>query len=151
MNYYKIFLFLLTATYIQTSHGAIVDTVTTYSSSMKKNIKAVIIRPDNYESATELPVLYLLHGYSGNYADWIIKANGFEKAADLYNMIIVCPDGGFGSWYWDSPIDSAFRYETYIAKELVQWIDSKYKTIKKRQGRGITGLAWADMERCFLP
>ena len=48
------------------------------------------------------------------------------------------------------PIDSAFRYETYISKELVQWIDSKYKTIKKRQGRGITGLSMGGHGALFL-
>ncbi|MEO5888636.1 MAG: alpha/beta hydrolase-fold protein [Ferruginibacter sp.] len=121
--------------------AAIVDTIVTYSPAMKKNIKAVIIRPDGYETIKEFPVVYLLHGYGGNYADWITKAKGFEKAADLYQMIIVCPDGGIGSWYWDSPVDSAFRYETYVADELVKSIDGKYKTISDRTGRAITGLS----------
>src|SRR5450432_1464541 len=132
---------LLFFVFVQKTMAAIVDTVDTYSPSMKKNIKAVIIRPDNYAGAKELPVLYLLHGYSGNYADWIIKAKGFEKGADLYNMIIVCPDGGFSSWYWDSPLDANFQYETYISNELISWVDNKYKTIKNRKGRAITGLS----------
>ena len=98
----------------QQTNAAIVDTVSTYSASMKKTIKAVVITPDNYASAQALPVVYLLHGYSGKYSDWAIKAKGFEKAVDLYQVIIVCPDGGFGSWYWDSPIDTAYKYETYV-------------------------------------
>lgn len=56
-------------------------------------------------------------------------------------MLIVCPDGGFGSWYWDSPVDKDFQYETYVSKELVAFVDSKYKTIKDRKGRAITGLS----------
>lgn len=103
--------------------AALVDTVLTHSTAMQKNIKAVVILPDNYKTAKEFPVLYLLHGYSGNYADWVTKAKGVEKLADQYNMIIVCPDGGFGSWYWDSPIASDFKYETYISDELVKWTD----------------------------
>jgi S-formylglutathione hydrolase FrmB len=125
---------------IHPTNAAVVDTVVTYSSSMKKNIKAVVITPDNYASAKELPVVYLLHGYSGNYADWITKAKGFEKNADLHQMIIVCPDGN-NSWYWDSPLDDKYKYETYVSDELVRWIDSKYKTIKDRKGRAITGLS----------
>ena len=70
--------------FAQITKAAIVDTVDTYSASMKKTIKAVVIRPDNYRDAKELPVLYLLHGYSGNYADWITKAKGFEKAEQTY-------------------------------------------------------------------
>ena len=138
----KLFAIILFAVSIQQkSNAAVVDTVETYSASMKKTIKAVVITPDNYATAQALPVVYLLHGYSGNYSDWVIKAKGFEKAADLHQMIIGCPDGGFGSWYWDSPVDPNFKYETYVAKELVSWIDGKYKTIKDKKGRGITGLS----------
>lgn len=151
-NLYRIIFlcFQLIAVFSTPIHAAAVDTVTTYSPSMKKQIKAVVITPDNYASAKELPVVYLLHGYSGNYADWILKAKGFEKAADLYNVIIVCPDGGYSSWYWDSPIDSTYKYETYISKELVQWIDSKYKTIRNKTGRGITGLSMGGHGALYL-
>src|SRR5205085_1463559 len=115
--------FLLAVTVNQAANAARVDTVSTYSASMKKAIKAVVVTPDNYASESALPVVYLLHGYSGNYSDWIRQAKGFERAADLYGMIIVCPDGN-NSWYWDSPIDPAYKYETYVSSELVNWIDS---------------------------
>ena len=131
-------------------HAAIVDTVETYSASMKMKIKAVVIRPDNYDSQKEMPVVYLLHGYSDSYNGWIKKASGFQKAADLYNMIIVCPDGGFGSWYWDSPVDDKFKYETYVSSELVSFVDSKYKTIKDRKGRAITGLSMGGHGALYL-
>lgn len=130
--------------------AAIVDTVKTYSAAMHKEIKAVIIRPDNYAKQKELPVVYLLHGYSDNYAGWVTKANGFEKAADQYNILIVCPDGGFSSWYWDSPVDSSFKYETYISKELVAYIDKNYHTIKNRTGRAITGLSMGGHGALYL-
>jgi len=135
--------------FLQKINAAIVDTVETYSPTMKKTIKAVVIRPDNYVSAQALPVVYLLHGYSGNYSDWIIKAKGFEKAVDLYQIIIVCPDGN-NSWYWDSPVDPSYKYETYVSNELVSRIDSKYKTIKDRKGRGITGLSMGGHGALYL-
>ena len=137
----RILVFLLTILALASSQAAVVDTILVYSQSMQKNIKAVVITPDNYASAKELPVVYLLHGYSGNHLDWITKANGFEKAADQYNMIIICPDGGFGSWYWNSPVDPKSQYETFVSVELVKAIDEKYKTIKDRTGRAITGLS----------
>jgi len=140
-----LFLFLF-----QYSNAAVVDTVDTYSAVMKKTIKAVVIKPSSYNGTKELPVVYLLHGYSGNYADWITKAKGFEGQADLFNMIIVCPDAGFGSWYWDSPVDPAFRYETYVAQELVSWVDGKYKTIKNRKGRAISGLSMGGHGALYL-
>nr|WP_310588579.1 alpha/beta hydrolase family protein [Dyadobacter psychrophilus] len=117
---------------------------------MKKNLKTVVVTPSQYDSGKTFPVVYLLHGYSGNYADWVSKAKGFEKAADTYNMIIVCPDGGYGSWYWDSPVDPQSQFETYVSKELVFFIDSKYKTIRDRTGRAITGLSMGGHGALYL-
>lgn len=125
---------------LQNVNASIVDTVDTYSPSMKKTIKAVVITPDNYATAQALPVVYLLNGYSGNYRSWIAGAKDIKTAVDLNQMIIVCPDGN-NSWYWDSPVDPDYKYETYVSSELVKWVDSKYKTIKDKKGRGITGLS----------
>jgi S-formylglutathione hydrolase FrmB len=144
-----VFTALFSFIFLQKTTAAIVDTVNTYSVSMKKNIKAVVITPDNYANSQSLPVVYLLHGYSGNYSDWVIKGKGFEKLVDQYQVIIVCPDGN-NSWYWDSPVDSNYKYETYVSKELVNWIDSKYKTIKDRKGRGITGLSMGGHGALYL-
>jgi S-formylglutathione hydrolase FrmB len=138
LKYFTIVFFTLA--FQQKTIAARVDTVETYCSSMKKTIKAVVITPDNYANVQALPVVYLLHGHSGNFRDWVTKGKGFENAADLYQMIIVCPDGN-NSWYWDSPVDSSYKYETYVSNELVSWIDSKYKTIKNKKGRAITGLS----------
>jgi len=135
--------------FLEITHAAVVDTVNTYSVSMKKTIKAVVVIPDSYANTQAFPVVYLLHGYSGKYSDWAIKAKGFEIAVDLYQIIIVCPDGN-NSWYWDSPVDSAFKYETYVSKELVDWIDNKYKTIKDRKGRAITGLSMGGHGALYL-
>lgn len=147
----RIFFFLFTfSSAFSIAHGAIIDTVQIYSRSMEKNLKAVVITPDSYSSSKELPVVYLLHGYSGNHLDWIKKAVGFEKAADHYNLIIVCPDGGYGSWYWNSPVDPESQYETFISEELVNAIDSKYKTIKDRTGRAITGLSMGGHGALYL-
>lgn len=146
----RILVFLFLVWVFAAIQAAAVDTIQIYSQSMQKNIKTVIITPDSYVSAKELPVVYLLHGYSGNHLDWINKARGFEKAADQYNIIIVCPDGGYGSWYWNSPVDSKSQYETFVSDELVKAIDLKYKTIKNRTGRAITGLSMGGHGALYL-
>ena len=121
--------------------SATVDTVKVFSPSMKKEIKTVVIKPTSTNESTRFPVLYLLHGYSGRYDGWINEAPHLAELADRYGMMIVCPDGGYGSWYWDSPEDPEFRYETFVAGELISYIDSHYKTISAREGRAITGLS----------
>lgn len=146
----KIALFLVIGLCSTSAWAEKIDTVETYSPSMKKNIKAVVLTPDSYDGVKEFPVVYLLHGYSGNYADWIKKAPVMQRMADVYQTIIVCPDGAFSSWYWDSPVDPTMRYETYVSNELVSWIDGRYKTIKSREGRGITGLSMGGHGALYL-
>jgi S-formylglutathione hydrolase FrmB len=136
--------------FLPNANASTVDTVEVNSAVMKKTLKVVVIRPDNYEAGKEFPVVYLLHGYSDNHSGWIKKAPGFQKAADLHNMIIVCPDGGYSSWYWDSPVDPQSQFETYISRELVSYVDSKYKTIKNRKGRAITGLSMGGHGALYL-
>lgn len=132
------------------AHASQTDTVETYSAAMQKTIKAVVIKPEGYNTAKELPVVYLLHGHGGNYADWVKKAEGVQELADTYNMLIVCPDGGVSSWYWNSPADASYQYETYVSKELVAWVDSHYKTIRDRKGRAITGLSMGGHGALYL-
>lgn len=140
--------FLLFGT--QLTFAAKVDTVQTYSASMKKNIKAVIITPDKYSDGKSYPVVYILHGAGGNYANWITRTPALADYADSYQNIIVCPDGNVSSWYFDSPVDPAWKYETYVASELVNWVDARYKTIKDRKGRAITGLSMGGHGALYL-
>ncbi|HEY1023923.1 MAG TPA: alpha/beta hydrolase family protein [Sphingobacteriaceae bacterium] len=135
---------------ITSAFAAKVDTVETFSPAMNKKIRAVVITPDSYTRAKEFPVVYLLHGYSGNYASWINGAQNIATAADQHNVIVVLPDGGFSSWYFDSTRDPQMKYETYVATELVNWIDRNYKTIRKPSGRAITGLSMGGHGALYL-
>ncbi|MDP7653983.1 MAG: alpha/beta hydrolase family protein [Candidatus Marinimicrobia bacterium] len=127
-----------------------IDTVLVYSQAMQKEAPVVIIMPDSYQSDTDLfPVVYLLHGHSGNHLDWISNMD-VGAAADRYGFIIVCPDGGYDSWYLDSPTDNESQYETLVAVELVQWIDSNYRTIRSKKGRAITGLSMGGHGAIYL-
>lgn len=128
-----------------------VDTVSIYSNSMKKEIKAVVIKPGNYKKkAKRFPVVYLLHGYDGWYSNWIIREPQLMNYADVYQTIIVCPDGAKSSWYFDSPLDTAYRYETYIANEVVGFIDKNYRSIADKKHRAITGLSMGGHGALFL-
>lgn len=143
----SVVLLLMTSISAWSAH---VDTVVVRSLIMKKDIKAVVITPKNYSKDRKYPVTYLLHGYSGNYANWINSAGALRQASDLSDMIIVCPDGGYSSWYWDSPVNDSFKYETYISKELVLWVDKHYSTVAKREGRAITGLSMGGHGALYL-
>ncbi len=147
----KNYLFSLLAMWcVADVYAAEVDTVAVDSRAMNKTIKTVVVIPENYASLDSLPVVYLLHGYSGNYADWVNNAPEIKDFADRYHFMIVCPDGGFGSWYWDSPVDDSFQYETFVSRELVDWVDANYKTIQNRNGRAISGLSMGGHGALYL-
>ena len=118
-----------------------VDTISVFSPNMKKELKSVVIVPDNYSTKRHYPVVYLLHGYSGNFTDWVKKVPSIKTLSTEHQLIVVCPDGGFSSWYMDSPIDSTSQYESYITRDLLSYVDAHYATIPERSERAITGLS----------
>ena len=133
------------------SVAGIVDTISIYSYKMHKNISCVIIRPNSYKKKIiHFPVVYLLHGFDGSYNNWIKQVPEINEYADRYQSIIVCPDGATDSWYFDSPVDTAYRYETYIALEVVHYIDQNYRTIADRKHRAICGLSMGGHGALFL-
>jgi len=128
-----------------------IDTLFVKSDAMQKTIPNLVILPANYEQQTDaFSVVYLLHGAGGDYTSWSEKAPNLKQLADTYNTIIVCPDGGRTSWYFDSPVDSNMRYETYIAKELVASVDAKYKTMPSKSHRAIAGLSMGGHGALYL-
>ncbi|HAO46591.1 MAG TPA: XynC protein [Chitinophagaceae bacterium] len=127
------------------------DTTVIFSYSMNKPVKAVVIKPDSYKKkANRYPVVYLLHGYDGWYSNWIIREPRLKEYADAYQLIIVCPDGAKSSWYFDSPLDSTVRYETYVGTEVVHYIDRHYRTIADAKHRAITGLSMGGHGALYL-
>ncbi|WP_029903306.1 alpha/beta hydrolase family protein [Prevotella sp. 10(H)] len=124
-------------------HAQTVDTVEVFSAKMNRAIKNVVVLPEGYNknNSQKYPVIYLLHGYGGNYSTWVGQTKkSLPQDANQWQTIFVCPDGQ-DSWYWDSPVDPSFQFETYISSELVQYIDNKYNTVASPKGRAITGFS----------
>ncbi|MBC7934904.1 MAG: esterase family protein [Rhizobacter sp.] len=118
-----------------------VDTLNIYSNAMQREIRTIVIKPGTYtKKNNRYPVVYLLHGYGGSYANWITRVPSLVQHANTYNVIIVCPNGENG-WYINSPVNKSSQYESFISNELIQHIDSNYKTIADKQHRAVTGLS----------
>jgi S-formylglutathione hydrolase FrmB len=129
--------------------AAKVDTVAIYSPKMDTSMRCVVIQPESKDPDKRFPTVYLLHGYSGCYADWVTKVSAIKELADMYQMIIVCPNGR-NSWYLDSPIDAKYQFETYIIKDVVSYIDTHYPTIADKTKRVITGLSMGGHGALYL-
>jgi S-formylglutathione hydrolase FrmB len=107
-----------------------------------------IYLPPSYQtSERRYPVVYMLHGYWGTAkqaaADFdygTSRVDSLIQAGQSAETIVVWVDGSNrfnGSMYSSSK--TIGDYETYIAKDLVGYIDSHYRTLAHRYTRGITG------------
>ncbi|WP_347217288.1 alpha/beta hydrolase-fold protein [Chryseobacterium sp.] len=110
-----------------------------FSPKMNKKIKTIIITP-NVQPNTTYPSVYILHGFSGN-PDRIIKEDipDLVQKAQQFKTIYVLPDGNYSSWYVDSPVLKDSQYQTFIGKELVDFIDKNYPVKADKKFRGILG------------
>ncbi|WPP49847.1 alpha/beta hydrolase [Catalinimonas niigatensis] len=154
MNIIRFFLTILLLAPAFFSLAAKVDTLDIPSEAMRKNIRAAVVLPDSYaHNSSAYPVLYLLHGGTGKFSDWHQKTPDkmlLHRLADQYNLIIVTPDGGATSYYFDSPLEQSSQYETHIARELIEKIDGSYRTVQDRKGRVIAGLSMGGHGAVFI-
>jgi len=99
--------------------------------------------PASYASSPNrrYPVVYFLHGY-GAHAETYWNSLSVASAADAAGaeMILVLPDAYTiydGSMFSNSPTTG--DWETFIASDLVAYIDGHYRTIADRSARGLSG------------
>ena len=148
------------------AHGALrADTLWSQSLGIRKQF--LVYLPPSYagEAVRRFPVAYYLHGLYGNESDWVRQGQIVQTldsliARGMQELIVVMPDGDDG-WYttWNTlPNASACRaapraepaasycvpwphYDDYIARDLVAYVDSTYRTLPARAHRGIAGLS----------
>src|SRR5688500_16384251 len=134
----KIVLLLLL---IHVSVSARVETVRFKSTPVNATLPYNVILPTDYDSSrvTRYPVLYLLHGLTGHYSDWLTRSNVADYASK-YRIIIVMPEGNDG-WCTDSASVASDKYESYFIRELMPDVQKRYRTIESRYGRGVAGLS----------
>src|SRR3954470_24533315 len=125
-----------------------------FSPSLGVTKRLYVYLPPSYgrEPSRRYPVAYYLHGLYGSETDWLSKGNIDAAADSLFasgtpETIIVLPDGDDG-WYttWVAPVGyntcadtlhseapsrycvPQARYDDYIARDIVQYIDRTYHT-----------------------
>ncbi len=111
-----------------------------------------IYLPPSYskQNKRRYPVVYFLHGFTDSDAQWY----GFKKHwinlplildstfvnNEAAEMIFVTPDAYTtyqGSWYSNSITTG--NWEQFIVEELVSYIDRHYRTLAKKESRGLAG------------
>jgi enterochelin esterase-like enzyme len=135
------------------------QTVTVHSDALAGNLEGdpadrqvTVYLPPGYAKspAKRYPVLYLLHGYTDSDDRWfgrmgkhfvdVPSAVDRAYAAGSRELIIVMPNAYTryqGSMYSNSAVTG--DWERFIARELVAYIDGHYRTIARREARGLAG------------
>lgn len=133
--------------------GIIVDSVMVHGRSLEGNLEGdsadrnvVIVLPPSYAKSRNrhYPVVYFLHGFalSGrNFFNYIHAPEAVaHNAARGAEFIVVIPDTLTklgGSMYSNSVTTGDFQ--TFVARDLVSYIDGHYRTIPRREARGLAG------------
>jgi S-formylglutathione hydrolase FrmB len=106
-------------------------------------------RPDHAQ--TRYPTVYLLHGWPGSDGNWVKGGKAGETLDHLIathrvpEMIAVFPDGrgaGFlGRSVWMDSYDGSKQVERFMTHDLIQWVDSTFRTIRDPSRRVLIGLS----------
>ncbi len=111
-----------------------------FSPSLQRMTAYYAVLPDGYSKTQErYPVLYLLHGFAGDYTNWV-KLSNLVRYAKEHRIIIITPDGK-NSWYANSFTAPNARYEDFISVDLIDHVEKKYRVIQSKFNRGIAGLS----------
>lgn len=126
------------------SQDSVIRRVAIPSMMMGKVYNANVILPESYfldSNLTFYPVVYLLHGHSGNYDNWYSRIPRLREWSNEYEMIIVTPEGNYNSWYLDSYQDSSSLFFSYVSQEVPAYIDAHFRTYQDARYRAIAGLS----------
>jgi enterochelin esterase-like enzyme len=127
-----------------------------YSAALDRDVSYFIYLPPEYAKAgRRYPVLYMLHGASGDKEEWLAYglvdvADQAFKSGELEPLLIVLPQGDFS--YWTNHAADGPRWGDYLAADLVRHIDASYRTLRAPESRAIGGLSmggWGALHQAF--
>ncbi len=116
------------------------------SSSLEFGMHVHVIMPEKTPPKDGFKTLYLLHGYFGDYTDWLYASN-IIRYAESYDLVIVMPDGR-NSYYVNHP--NGLRFKDYITNDLIKRIEETFKVSKNKKDRFIAGLSMGGFGALYL-
>lgn len=115
------------------------------SNALQRTVPVQVILPvDKLTQDGKLPkakkfkTLYLLHGYLGNYTDWV-SGTRIQRWAEERDLAVVMPSGD-NSFYVDHP-ESGNCYGMFVGEELVEITRRIFPLSDKREDTFIGGLS----------
>jgi len=116
------------------------------SAALGRDLKFTVYVPDGYKDQPgPFPVIYLLHGATGDEQSWLRRGgaaetmDGLVKRGLMRPTVVVMPTAGPHSWWVDAR--QGDRAETALVQDLIPFVEAKYKVTKERKGRSVGGLS----------
>lgn len=103
-----------------------------------QRIFSILLPPDYADSDRRYPVVYLFHGGGQDHTAFMARSV-FPALARKQDAIVVMPAADRN--YSAMPAEAQARYHTYVASELVDYVDANYRTIGSPQSRAIAGIS----------
>jgi len=107
-----------------------------FSTMLSRRTEVGVILPERHGDCKEYPVLWLLHGATGNFSDWW-RHSSIELYAEKYGIAVVMPSAD-NSFYANIPTG---RYYSYIADELPEKLGAMFPISLKREKNIVGGLS----------
>lgn len=126
--------------------GTILRDQTIESAVLGQTMKYSVYLPDGYDGTTQLPVLYLLHGYGGNNNSWLDDGGMAAMTSSAISngtvgkFIVIMPDGK-NAFYCNGYSEGNLNYEDYMVNELMPTVEALYNTKTDKASRAIAGLS----------
>ena len=124
------------------------DNLSLPSKILNMERKYAIYLPPDYESSTRsYPVLYLLHGGGDDQTGWVQfgeVSNITDKTiaeGKATSMIIVMPDANTTRRGYSNNATGTWLYEDFFFKELMPYVEKKYRIKADKRFRAIAGLS----------
>lgn len=108
-----------------------------HSNKLERHTSINVIKPNNIKSNNDLQVLYLLHGYSGDYTNWV-RYTSIEKYVEGTNLLVVMPSA-YNGFYVDH--ENGEPYFSFLTEELPQFINDTFNITQTKENTFIAGLS----------
>lgn len=131
-----------------------VEKIKVYGKSLEGNLigdspdrDVAVYLPQSYatDKSRRFPVVYMLHGFTDSVEKWFFTPKHWINLPTVLNkanaeFIVVMPDAynSFQGSFYSSSVTTG-DWESFVATEVVAAIDAKYRTLARRESRGLAG------------
>lgn len=153
-------------------HGTMTSTWYKSETAGEQRRLSIYLPPMYFDSKEKLPVLYLLHGSGGDETAWVELGNVARIMDNLIAegrirpMIVVMPNGNFAVPAAPGETSANLSYRPVMSNEIpgnykngnyemsfpeiVNFVDTHYRTLATREGRALAGLSMGGFHTLFI-